>query len=55
MSEYQIDRVAGEWHWLVRPSGQPDPGHYKAGFWKGPYHNGRAMIEAARLLRRLQR
>lgn len=45
-----IDAAAGEWHWMVRADGKPDPGFYKAGFWKGPYHNGRAMMEAARLL-----
>jgi len=27
----------------------PDP-DYRAGAWKGPYHTGRAMMEAARRL-----
>ena len=47
---YQIDHDRGEWRWhstLDAPDGSRD---YKAGFWKGPYHNGRAMIEAAKLL-----
>jgi len=47
---YQIDHNKGEWRWhstLDVPDGSRD---YKAGFWKGPYHNGRAMIEAAKLL-----
>jgi cellobiose epimerase len=44
--ERLIDRAAGEWRWSV-----PDAaGHYRAGFWKGPYHNGRAMLESIRLL-----
>jgi mannobiose 2-epimerase len=47
---HHVDAVGGEWFWW--PPGEigiaAPP--YKAGFWKGPYHNGRAMIEAARLL-----
>lgn len=36
----------GEWRWGIDPSGQPMSGFYKAGLWKCPYHNLRAMIEA---------
>jgi mannobiose 2-epimerase len=36
---------SGEWHWQYPPAA---PAHYRAGFWKGPYHNGRAMLEACR-------
>lgn len=34
----------GEWLWLARSQGGRSL-NYKAGFWKGPYHNGRAMLE----------
>lgn len=50
INEYQLDHEYGEWLWhssLDEPDSDRD---YKVGFWKGPYHNGRAMIEAARLL-----
>lgn len=50
IKKYQIDSQHGEWFWmstLDTPAAQPN---YKVGFWKCPYHNGRAMIEAARYL-----
>lgn len=47
------DRAAGEWHWMTDSQGKPLPGYCKAGFWKGPYHNGRAMLEASRLIERI--
>ncbi|MDO6539234.1 AGE family epimerase/isomerase [Alteromonas stellipolaris] len=34
----------GEWLWLARSQGGRGL-NYKAGSWKGPYHNGRAMLE----------
>jgi mannobiose 2-epimerase len=46
---HQIDRVHGEWFWLSSADA-PARGPYKAGFWKGPYHNGRAMMEMMRRL-----
>ncbi|MBB4660372.1 AGE family epimerase/isomerase [Parvularcula dongshanensis] len=39
-----IDHANGEWHWFSQAE-QPLKGPYKAGLWKGPYHNGRAMME----------
>ena len=48
IKDHTIDPEFGEWLWLSRlcePSQQQPAGHYKAGSWKGPYHNGRAMIE----------
>jgi len=51
---YQIDKVNGEWFWfsnLDKPTTNP---FYKVGFWKCPYHNGRAMIEATRYLNKLR-
>ncbi|MDO3383212.1 AGE family epimerase/isomerase [Gilvimarinus algae] len=47
---YQIDKERGEWLWHSRLDAPDGARDYKAGFWKGPYHNGRAMIEAIRLL-----
>ncbi|HYK87257.1 MAG TPA: AGE family epimerase/isomerase [Acidobacteriota bacterium] len=40
-----IDKVHGEWFWQVSREGKPDPGRYKVGQWKGPYHNSRACLE----------
>ena len=49
-----IDGVGGEWFWWPPGEAGDQPPAYKGGFWKGPYHNGRAMIEAARLLAALE-
>lgn len=38
----QVDWQDGEWFWAVDESGRPQG--YKAGQWKTPYHNGRAML-----------
>ena len=35
----------GEWHGILRSDGSIDLQEEKAGPWKAPYHNGRAMIE----------
>ena len=48
-----IDHTHGEWFWRSSADA-PDRGPYKAGFWKGPYHNGRAMMEMARRLGQAQ-
>lgn len=34
----------GEWLWRISPTGENYPEEDKAGFWKCPYHNGRAMM-----------
>jgi cellobiose epimerase len=49
--ERLIDRKNGEWYWRVNDAGEVNFREDKAGPWKCPYHNGRAMIE---LLNRLQ-
>lgn len=36
---------SGEWHWMVSRQGEVNLIEDKAGSWKGPYHNSRAMIE----------
>lgn len=39
----------GEWHWTAACDTEPKMTcHYKVGPWKGPYHNGRAMLELCR-------
>jgi cellobiose epimerase len=54
IKKFQIDKINGEWFWLSSmDKPQTDP-TYKVGFWKCPYHNGRAMMEAAHYLAKLQ-
>ena len=43
--EKMIDRKNGEWFWRVDEKGNPVNTEDKAGFWKCPYHNSRALIE----------
>ena len=50
IQQHLLDRENGEWFWGVRPDYSVMPGEDKAGFWKCPYHNGRACLE---MLRRL--
>ncbi len=50
---YQIDHQNGEWFWLSTVNAQDADSYYKVGFWKCPYHNGRAMMEAIRYLQRI--
>ncbi|MRT92057.1 AGE family epimerase/isomerase [Ancylomarina sp. 16SWW S1-10-2] len=40
------DEENGEWFWKVDQNGVPDLEQPKVGFWKCPYHNSRAMMEA---------
>lgn len=47
--QYLIDQPEGEWIWGLSPEGQPLQ-EDKAGPWKCPYHNGRAMMEMMRRL-----
>ena len=47
----QTDWTAGEWHPTVTPDGRGTG--EKANRWKAGYHNGRAMLEALRLLKAL--
>ncbi len=47
---HHIDHARGEWFWhAAADKNAVNP--YKAGFWKGPYHNGRAMMEMIRRLK----
>lgn len=45
IQQQQRDVVDGEWFWGVTAAGIPNLKEDKAGFWKCPYHNGRAMME----------
>jgi mannobiose 2-epimerase len=49
---YQIDHERGEWFWLSSLNKLNSDSYYKVGFWKCPYHNGRAMMEAIRYLQK---
>lgn len=40
-----IDREYGEWHLRINAEGNPIVSDGKAGFWKCPYHNTRALME----------
>jgi len=47
-----IDHEIGEWFWKVDRKGEPYINEEKAGFWKCPYHNTRALIEVVSRLRK---
>ena len=47
--QYHLDKNHGEWHWLSSADNNRVSPIYKAGFWKAPYHNGRAMMEVCKL------
>jgi len=51
---HHIDHEQGEWHWLATIDQKADYNIYKAGFWKGPYHNGRALMEGLKLLDKIK-
>ncbi|MND86402.1 Cellobiose 2-epimerase [compost metagenome] len=44
VKKYILDTKNGEWHWGINADYSLIPKD-KAGFWKCPYHNGRACIE----------
>lgn len=52
VNKYQKDKEKGEWHWFSSLDREESP--CKMGFWKAPYHNGRAMLEVCRRLRRIE-
>ena len=49
--EHQRDHEHGEWTWFSARDKNASL-EYKAGAWKGPYHNGRALLE---MIRRIDR
>lgn len=48
----QVDWQRGEWHRNILPNGRPEG--YKAGAWKAPYHNGRAMLQCLELIKEMR-
>lgn len=46
--EYIIDNKQGEWFWGRTKDNELMPDQDKAGIWKCPYHNSRAMLEVIR-------
>lgn len=49
-----LDKKNGEWYWGVDGSGKVLANEDKAGFWKCPYHNGRACIELIERINNLE-
>jgi mannobiose 2-epimerase len=47
-----VDSKYGEWYWSVDRAGTPQTAKEKAGFWKCPYHNGRACMEIVKRIDR---
>jgi mannobiose 2-epimerase len=45
IKNHLLDRKNGEWFWGIDAQHAVLPNQDKAGFWKCPYHNGRACIE----------
>jgi cellobiose epimerase len=45
-----IDMQNGEWFWRTDKAGNPLLADDKAGFWKCPYHNSRALMEVIEIL-----
>lgn len=50
IKNHQIDWEDGEWLYYSSIDRMKEHQRYKLGFWKGPYHNGRAMMEVLRRL-----
>ncbi len=48
IKKHLIDHKLGEWYWSVDSLGNPQTDNEKGGFWKCPYHNGRACMELIR-------
>lgn len=50
IQDYHLDNINGEWHWFAELPQVANQQNYKVGFWKAPYHNGRAMMELSKRL-----
>jgi len=49
-----LDTTHGEWYWGIDKDGSIMEKEDKAGFWKCPYHNGRACIEIIKRINKLE-
>lgn len=45
IKDHMLDLENGEWHWLIKDDNTISMDLPKAGFWKCPYHNSRALLE----------
>ncbi len=52
IQKHIIDTENGEWVWGIRDDQTLMPGEDKAGLWKCPYHNSRALIEVIHRLKK---
>jgi len=52
--KYMIDSKSGEWYYRIDKNGEPIESYVKAGFWKCPYHNGRACMELIKRIEELK-
>jgi mannobiose 2-epimerase len=50
IQKHIIDNERGEWFWRVDKTGNIFTSDDKAGFWKCPYHNSRALMEVVEIL-----
>lgn len=46
-----VDKKGGDWFWRVNKEGEVAYHDMKAGFWKCPYHNSRAIVEVLHRLK----
>jgi mannobiose 2-epimerase len=53
--EHVIDQEGGEWHEIIENDGTPRKNEVKAGFWKCPYHNTRALIESIQRIKHVHK
>lgn len=51
---YLVDYKNGEWFSRVDKKGNPITSDDKAGFWKCPYHNSRALIEMIKRIKKIK-
>ncbi|MFW6267700.1 MAG: AGE family epimerase/isomerase [Marinilabiliaceae bacterium] len=53
IGRHVVDHNNGGWFGIIEDDGTPRPGEPKAGFWKCPYHNTRALIESIQRIKML--
>ncbi|WP_188708311.1 AGE family epimerase/isomerase, partial [Neiella marina] len=54
INQYHKDHEFGEWLYLSKLDQPSAQDYYKAGGWKAPYHNGRAMMAISELVDRIR-